>query len=58
MELDGGVLVGINTGRSNALVREAIESGVIGELGGYDVIRAEVRYGKREQPRGLSSNGR
>ena len=26
VELDGGVLVGINTGRSNALVREAIES--------------------------------
>lgn len=45
VELDGGVLVGINTGRSNALVREAIESGVIGELGGYDEIRAEVRYG-------------
>ena len=45
VELDGGILVGINTGRSNALVREAIESGVIGELGGYDEIRAEVRYG-------------
>ncbi len=45
VEAEGGALVGINTGRSNALVREAIESGVIGELGGYDEIRAEVRYG-------------
>ena len=39
-------LVGINTGRSNALVREAIESGVIDELTGYDAIRPEVRYGE------------
>lgn len=46
VEVTGGVLVGINTGRSNALVREAIESGVIGELTGYADIRAEVRYGK------------
>jgi len=45
VELAGGVLVGINTGRANALVREAIESGLIGELAGYDEIRAEVRYG-------------
>lgn len=45
VELDDGVLVGINTGRSNALVREAIEAGVIGELVGYEEIRAEVRYG-------------
>jgi sugar fermentation stimulation protein A len=45
VELDGGALVGINTGRSNALVREAIESGLMGELGGYDEIRPEVRYG-------------
>ena len=46
VELEEGVLVGVNTGRSNALVREAIESGVIGELAGYDDIRAEVRYGE------------
>ncbi len=45
VELDDGALVGINTGRSNALVREAIESAVIGELAGYDEIRPEVRYG-------------
>ncbi len=46
VEVDDGVLVGINTGRSNALVREAIESGVIGELTGYESIRAEIRYGQ------------
>lgn len=46
IELTGGTLVGINTGRSNALVREAIESGAISELSGYDLLRAEVRYGE------------
>lgn len=43
VEVDRGVLVGIHTGRSNALVREAIEQGVIGELAGYQSIRAEPR---------------
>ena len=45
IELESGVLVGINTGRSNALVREAIESGLMDELGDYQEIRPEVRYG-------------
>jgi sugar fermentation stimulation protein A len=43
VEVPGGALVGINTARSNRLVREAIEDGVIAELGGYGSIRAEVR---------------
>lgn len=42
---ESSTLVGINTQRSNTLVREAIETGVISELQGYAVIRSEVRYG-------------
>ncbi len=42
----GGHLAGINTGRANGLVREAIEAGVISELSGYSSIRAEVKYGQ------------
>lgn len=41
-----GHLAGINTGRANALVKEAIESGVIAELKGYATIRPEVKYGE------------
>lgn len=41
----GRVTVGINTGLSNILVREALESGVIAELKGYASIRKEVRFG-------------
>jgi sugar fermentation stimulation protein A len=41
----GGHPVGIHTGRSNALAREAIEAGLLPELAGYRRIRAEVAYG-------------
>ena len=41
-----GVLVGIHTGRSNGLVREAIVTGVIRELQGYAVLTAEVPAGE------------
>jgi len=40
-----GVNVGVNTGLPNRLVREAVESGVIGELSGYGSIRPEVAFG-------------
>ncbi len=46
VEVDKSVLVGINTTRSNVLVREAIENGTIAELSGYDEIRSEVRFGR------------
>lgn len=41
-----GVMVGVHTGITNALVREAIECGVIEELQGYGAIRQEVKYGE------------
>lgn len=46
VQVEGPVTVGINTGLSNRLVREALESGVIAELGGYPSIRGEVRFGQ------------
>lgn len=45
VETETGTLVGINTGLSNLLVREAVEQGVIQALRGYRDIRSEVRYG-------------
>lgn len=40
-----GHLAGINTGRANALVEEAIHNGVIAELQGYETLYREKRYG-------------
>lgn len=41
-----GSLVGINTGIVNGLVSDAIESGVVQQLQGYESIRQEVKYGQ------------
>lgn len=40
-----GKKAGVNTGRANALVFEALEAGVIKELEGYSSIAKEVPYG-------------
>ncbi|MGE5625798.1 MAG: DNA/RNA nuclease SfsA [Bacillota bacterium] len=41
-----GVRVGIHTGRTNSLVREGIESGLVRELSGYPGLRGEVVAGE------------
>jgi len=45
-QLAAGPCVGINTHRSNALVREAVAHGRIAALEGYETIRPEVKYGR------------
>ncbi|HAU14820.1 MAG: DNA/RNA nuclease SfsA [Pseudomonadales bacterium] len=45
VSVGNGAIAGINTGRANGLVREAIAAGQVPELDGYDVIRSEVKYG-------------
>ncbi|QQX80963.1 DNA/RNA nuclease SfsA [Shewanella sp. KX20019] len=44
-ETPAGDMIGINTGRANALAEEAINAGVIKELCGYESLRREVKYG-------------
>lgn len=46
VEAEAGVLVGIHTGRSNRLVREALTGELLPELRGYTKIQAEVRGGQ------------
>lgn len=46
VEVQPGALACINTGRANALVKEAIEQGIVTELQGYASIRQEVKYGE------------
>ena len=45
LEVDGGI-VGINTGHPNVIAAEAITAGSVPELGGYDSLRREVKYGE------------
>lgn len=61
IEADAGVgphLVGINTGRPNALVTEAIQTELIPELSGYSTLRREVKYGLNSRIDVLLSGGK
>ncbi|HML29050.1 MAG TPA: DNA/RNA nuclease SfsA [Hyphomicrobium sp.] len=53
----GSHLVGINTGRPNALVTEGIQNGCIAELSGYPMLRREVKYGLNSRIDVLLSGG-
>ena len=46
VEVDSGVLVGINTGLANRLVLESIQGKKIEKLQGYSKVRTEVSYGR------------
>lgn len=52
-----GSWVGVNTARTNHLVREALEKKVIPELAGYPEIRAEVPWAKGTRFDFLLKNG-
>lgn len=45
VEVDGSYRVGINTGRANALVKEALQKEVIPALRDYATLQSEVAYG-------------
>lgn len=40
-----GHVIGVNTGKANHLVKEAIEAGVVDTLSGYQTLATEVKYG-------------
>lgn len=44
-----GTFVGMNTANPNGLVEDAIHSGVIAELQGYQNLKREVSYGKNSR---------
>ncbi len=45
----GTSLVGVHTGRANALVEDAIDAGNIPELADYKRLRREVKYGENSR---------
>ncbi|MBF0453573.1 MAG: DNA/RNA nuclease SfsA [Magnetococcales bacterium] len=49
MSLADGTWVGINTSRTNPLVREAWEAGKIPSLAHYETLRSEVPFGQKSR---------
>jgi len=49
IEIPSFGLVGVNTGSPNRITGEAIRSGLLPELAGYDSMRAEVKYGRNSR---------
>ncbi len=45
----GSSLVGVHTSKANALVEAAVADGTIPELGGYETLRREVKYGENSR---------
>ncbi|OMH32051.1 DNA/RNA nuclease SfsA [Motiliproteus sp. MSK22-1] len=46
VEVEEQFLACVNTGRANALTKEAINNAIISELQGYESLRTEVKYGE------------
>lgn len=46
MTFVSGTWIGVNTARTNSLVREAIENNIVREIGSFDYIRPEIKTSK------------
>jgi sugar fermentation stimulation protein A len=46
---DNGIWIGLNTGMTNKIVREALENGVIDDFGRIDSVRAEVKVSAKSR---------
>ena len=48
VETESGDLIGVNTGKANRLVEEALQAGIVAELNGYNRHRKEVGFGSEK----------